>query len=269
MNESWNMPLKNINGININYTLDGSVNYPVITFVHGLTFNLLSWSKQKPAFKNNFQILCIDLRGHGLSELGKLKSNLRMKDFGSDILRLWDVLNIEKSHGGMVGFELALENVDRLASLTLIATQGKMPDKSRDRTRGCIENYKTSSRNMGLAAEQLMDRYLPNNFQIRDPEGFELLEKSIRSMSLDNYAFSSEAINSMDYDRCLSSIDIPTMVIAGELDIPTPPSRMQLYRDEITNAEWKVIKGAAHLPNFEKPNAFNACLLNFLQNVKV
>ena len=122
---------------------------------------------------------------------------------------------------------------------------------------------------MGIAAEQLMRRYLPNNFQTRDPEGFELLEKSIRNMSLDAYSYSSEAINSMDYDRRLSNIDIPTMVVAGELDVPTPPSRMQLYRDEIANANWKIIKGAAHLPNFEKPNAFNVCLLNFLQNMEV
>ena len=269
------MPLKNINGININYTFDGPPNCPVITFVHGQAFNLLSWGKQNSAFKNNFQILCVDLRGHGLSELGKLKSGLRMKDFAEDIVGLWDVLNIEKSHyvgkslGGMVGFELALENANRLASLTLVATQGEMPDGSRDRMRGCIENYKKSHLKMGLAAEQLMRRYLPNNFQTRDPEGFELLEKSIRNMSLDAYSYSSEAINSMDYDRRLSNIDIPTMVVAGELDVPTPPSRMQLYRDEIANANWKIIKGAAHLPNFEKPNAFNVCLLNFLQNMEV
>ena len=114
-----------------------------------------------------------------------------------------------------------------------------------------------------------MRRYLPNNFQTRDPEEFELLEKSIRNMSLEAYACRSEAINAMDYDRRLSNIDIPTMVVAGELDVPTPPSRMQVYRDEIANANWKVIKGAAHLPNFEKANAFNACLLKFLQNVEI
>ena len=269
------MPLKNINGININYTFDGPPHCPVITFVHGQAFNLLSWGKQNSAFKNNFQILCVDLRGHGLSELGKLKSGLRMKDFAEDVVGLWDVLGIEKSHyvgkslGGMVGFELALENANRLASLTLVATQGEMPDGSRDRMRRCIENYKKSHLKMGLAAEQLMRRYLPNNFQTRDPDGFELLEKSISNMSLDAYAYSSEAINFMDYDRRLSNIDIPTMVVAGELDVPTPPSRMQLYRDEIANANWKIIKGAAHLPNFEKPNAFNVCLLNFLQNMEV
>jgi len=198
-----------------------------------------------------------------------------MKGFASDIVGLWDVSNIEKSHyvgkslGGMVGFELVLENVNKLASLTLVATQGGIPDGTRDRMRGCIKNYKKSHRKMGLTAEQLMRRYLPNNFQITVPEGFGLLEKSIRNMSLDAYAYSSEAINSMDYDKCLSSIDIPTLVVAGELDIPTPPSRMQLYRDEIANAKWKVIKGAAYLPNFEKPKAFNACLLNFLQNMKI
>ena len=36
-----------------------------------------------------------------------------------------------------------------------------------------------------------------------------------------------------DYYSRMGSIDTPTMVISGELDVPTPPSRMQLYWGEI------------------------------------
>ena len=48
-------------------------------------------------------------------------------------------------------------------------------------------------------------------------------------MKFDAYAFTSEAINAMDYDEHLMDINLPTLVIAGELDIPTPPSRMEMY----------------------------------------
>ena len=64
--------------------------------------------------------------------------------------------------------------------------------------------------------------------------------------------------------RRLEDIKVPTMVIAGEIDAPTPPARMEVYRDRIPGAKWAVIPGAAHLPNFEKPEAFNEALAGFL-----
>ena len=59
------------------------------------------------------------------------------------------------------------------------------------------------------------------------------MEESIIKMTVDAYAFSSEAINAMDYDDHLKDITLPTLVIAGELDIPTPPCRMEIYREKI------------------------------------
>ena len=68
----------------------------------------------------------------------------------------------------------------------------------------------------------------------------------------------------MRYDARLEDINVPTMVLAGEIDAPTPPARMEVYRDRIPGAKWAVIPGAAHLPNFEKAEAFNEALAGFL-----
>ena len=57
------------------------------------------------------------------------------------------------------------------------------------------------------------------------------------------------------------------MVIAGEIDDPTPPERMKVYRERIDGAKWAVIQDAAHLPNFEKPDAFNKALAVFLDTL--
>ena len=268
------MPLKTINGIKINYVLDGQKHCPTITFVHGQAFNLSSWSRQILAFKDQFQILRIDLRGHGLSEMGGLGNALRMSDMAKDIIAVWDHLKIEKSHyvgkslGGMIGFELAKKNTIRLLSLTLVATQGKMPDGSLERMRGNVEVYKSSPLKMGLAANQLLDRYLTKSLKENDFSGYALLRENIIGMTVDAYAFSSEAINAMDYDDYLTDINLPTLVIAGELDVPTPPSRMQIYGEKIRGAQWAVIEGAAHLPNFEKPKEFNLVLSKFLKQLR-
>ena len=140
-----------------------------------------------------------------------------------------------------------------------------MPCGSLDRMRRNTEDYRKSPLKMKFAAGRLLSRYLPESYKKNDPAGYRLLEESIIKMTVDAYAFSSEAINAMDYDDHLKDINLPTLVIAGELDVPTPPSRMEIYREKIRGAKWGVINGAAHLPNFEKPKEFNALLKEFLK----
>lgn len=264
------MPMIDVNGLATHYTLDGPADAPVITFVPGQSFTLETWAKQVPAFSDRFRVLCLDLRGHGGTALGDIKEELRMADLARDVIGLWDKLGIEKAHyvgkslGGMMAFEMALEHANRLHSVTFVATQGLMPDGSLERMRGYVTEFRASEQKMGLAAERLLARYLPEDYKIRDPEGFDQLERAITALSVDSYAYTTEAINAMSYDDRLDEIKIPTMVIAGEIDAPTPPTRMEVYRDQIAGAGWAVIEGAAHLPNFEKPEAFNWTLASFL-----
>ena len=140
-----------------------------------------------------------------------------------------------------------------------------MPYGSLDRMRRNAEDYRKSPLKMKFAAGQLLNRYLPESYKKNDTTGYRILEESIIKMTVDAYAFSSEAINAMDYDDHLKDINLPTLVIAGELDIPTPPCRMEIYREKIRGAKWGVISGAAHLPNFEKPKEFNRLLKEFLK----
>ena len=204
------------NGITTHYVVDGSKDCPTITFIHGQAFNIESWARQIDAFKDHFQILRIDLRGHGLTEVGGLGKDLRMLNMAEDIVAVWDYLEIKRSHyvgkslGGMIGFDLALHNADRLNSLTLVATQGKMPCGSLDRMRRNVEDYRKSPLKMKFAAGRLLSRYLPESYKKNDPAGYRLLEESIIKMTVDAYSFSSEAINAMDYDDHLKDINLPT-----------------------------------------------------------
>ena len=135
------MPKLMVNGVDLNFVLEGPEGAEVLTFVHGQAFDLKSWTRQKAEFKKDYRVLCIDLRGHGGTEIGSLKTDLRMNDLARDIVELWDALSLKRSHyvgkslGGMIGFELALNFGSRLHSLVLVATQGKMPVGSLERMR--------------------------------------------------------------------------------------------------------------------------------------
>ena len=66
----------------------------------------------------------------------------------------------------------------------------------------------------------------------------------------------------------LDQIDVPTLAVAGELDIATPPRLGQLVAEHIPNAEFVVLPGEAHQPFQERPDTFNARLDAFWTKVQ-
>ncbi len=72
-----------------------------VTFVHGAGGSSTIWFRQIRAFKKEFNILLIDLRGHGESQTSakqNKKQNYTFEVVSNDILEVLKHLKIEKSH---------------------------------------------------------------------------------------------------------------------------------------------------------------------------
>ena len=67
-----------------------------------------------------------------------------------------------------------------------------------------------------------------------------------------------------DYVDTLSHIEVPTLIVVGQDDEYTPVAEAQLMHRRIRQSRLVIIEGAAHLPNLERPSAFNAALQSFL-----
>jgi 3-oxoadipate enol-lactonase len=98
----------------------------VIVFIHGLGASKSSWDEQALFFKENYELLIPDMRGHGQTPLGDEKFDFEL--CADDIYRLIESKNISKVHlcgfsmGGMVAFEFACKYPDKVSSLTVINT---------------------------------------------------------------------------------------------------------------------------------------------------
>lgn len=109
----------------VTYRLDESA--PWVTFVHGAGGSSSIWYKQIRDFKKNFNVLLLDLRGHGKSKKAlyeKLKQ-YTFQSVGDDIIEVMDHLNIKSSHfvgislGTIIIRELADRYPDRIKSMVL------------------------------------------------------------------------------------------------------------------------------------------------------
>ena len=66
-----------------------------------------------------------------------------------------------------------------------------------------------------------------------------------------------------DQRDLLPKIAVPTLLLWGELDVRSPLSIAQQFRDAIPHAELVVIPGAGHVSNLEAPEPFNRAVRAF------
>jgi pimeloyl-ACP methyl ester carboxylesterase len=65
----------------------------------------------------------------------------------------------------------------------------------------------------------------------------------------------------------LPQINVPTLIICGELDQLTPIAESERMHCLIAGSQLAVIADAAHMSNLEQPEQFNRALTNFLHQL--
>src|SRR5256885_3703563 len=112
-----------VNGINVNYTLDGPANAPVVTLSHSLATDLSMWDPQMKALTARYRVLRYDTRGHGGTDAPAGAYSLgQLADDAREMLK---ALGVARTHwvglsmGGMIGQSLALASPEDQKSTRL------------------------------------------------------------------------------------------------------------------------------------------------------
>ena len=92
-----------------------------------------------------------------------------------------------------------------------------------------------------------------------------LVREQVRVMARDRIesAMEGRMLREPAIDR-LSELEVPMLVVVGELDVPGILEIADLLVDADPNADLVVVPGVAHMVNLEKPEEFNQILLDFL-----
>jgi len=107
-----------------------------LLLVHGLGSSTLDWEMQIPALAAHYRVIVPDVRGHGRSD--KPRERYSIAGFSADIVALIEHLKLGPVHyaglsmGGMIGFQLAVDQPRMLKSLTIVNSAPEVKVRSRD-----------------------------------------------------------------------------------------------------------------------------------------
>jgi pimeloyl-ACP methyl ester carboxylesterase len=99
------------------------------------------------------------------------------------------------------------------------------------------------------------------------PEGKKTAIASMAAVPPETYKACVEAIVTFEERANLGRIQVPVLLIAGELDRQAPAPMMQRMAQKIPGARYVMLPGLAHLPNLENPAVFDTAVLDYLREV--
>lgn len=254
------------NGISLVYRIDGPESAPWLTFSNSLNTNLSLWDGQVARLADRYRILRYNTRGHEGSETPP--GPWTLEDLASDVVGLWDALNIQRSHfvglsiGGMTGQALALGWPERINGLVLADTRADFTDEWAGFVVGMIDRVKAEG--LELLAEEMPLRWFTADVIAKRPEVIAQAHRVHARNSVAGYAACAGSMTQLNFIDRLAEIDLPTLLICGAQDKSCTPAKMTEMAERIPGARYVEINPAGHLSNIENPDVFNPTLEEFL-----
>jgi pimeloyl-ACP methyl ester carboxylesterase len=164
--------------------------------------------------------------------------------------------------GGMVAQELIMRRPDLVRRLVLVgSTSGPDSGWAQDAAMQCAQIEAVGEGGMQSLAPSVIDAQVG---PLALAEGVQLARHCMAQVSPVTYRHALQVQAAFDRDAALAHIHVPTLLITGEHDRLAPGAAIERMAAHIQGSRWVQMPGVGHWPQLEVPEAFDALLLDFL-----
>ena len=243
--------------------------------VHGISGAKEDFADHAPCFAEHSTVITFDHRGHGTSDHPGDVAAYSLDRLAADTLAVADAVGAERfvllghSMGGMVARRVVLAHPDRVCGLVLMNTSPGPP-------RGVDVDMADIAAQLALsdgmeALRTILDAANPlgspadERVRAERPGYIEFGERKWAAVEPAAYAaLLRDIVHQPDELESMRAVTCPTLVIVGEQDEPFLDDAHAMA-ETITDAEFVVVAGAGHSPQFENPDVWFAAVDTFVK----
>ncbi|GAA4766940.1 MULTISPECIES: alpha/beta fold hydrolase [Flavobacterium] len=257
----------------INYTVyENHSNTQWVTFVHGAGGSSSIWYKQIREFQKHFNVLVLDLRGHGDSRKTAFTKKYTFKSIAQDVIEVIDHLKIQSSH--FVGISLGTIVIRQLAEM--------YPERVKSMIMGGAI-LKMNFRSQILMRVGNVFKYVLPYLVLYKLFAFIIMPKDNHKQSRLLFINEAKKLYQKEFIKWFKltaeinpvlrwfrqvELNIPTFYIMGEEDYMFLPSVKKVVEAHYKTAKLYVVEKCGHVVNVEQASVFNAQVINFLMEFK-
>jgi pimeloyl-ACP methyl ester carboxylesterase len=240
-----------------------------VVLVHGAGGSNAVWFKQLRDFKKHFNVLVIDLRGHGKSKAHYSKEEVyKFNEIALDVLQIMDLLAIQKAH--FVGISLGciiIRAIDKLA-----------PGRAESIILGGAVIQFNSKINGLVATAKLLQSILPYMWLYRI-NAWILIPSKKHAQSRKLFIQEALKLGSREFKKwlrmtseikenlqefLLKEASAPVLYLMGDGDHMFLPMVSNLVKTHF-NSQLEIIGNSGHVCNLDQPEVFNARTIEFIK----
>lgn len=238
-----------------------------LIFIHGWNCDARYWQEQVPVFAKDYQVITMDLAGHGHSSLDR--TEFTMLSFARDVQAVIERANIDRailighSMGGSVIAEAARLKPGQVIGIIGVDTLQNVAEQTPQSViDNMIKPFETDFRN---ATQGFVSTMFP---ACTDPRLMRWVKEDMSSAPKDvalsafrNYT--GQYVNG-EAAAVFKEIEVPVVSINARLW----PSAPEENRKHINNYQLFYIEDTGHFPMLEKPEEFNVLLKKAISSIE-
>ena len=267
MERQWRSNRLDFLNAQISYHLIGNDNKETLLMLHPAFADHQIFTQQVEYFKEYYQILLIDMPGHGLSQIKGSKVSLKnMPDIIHKILTLH---NIESCH--LLGISLG--------SLVVQAFADRYPSQVKSVIIvGGYSIHKANERVLKAQGKEGIKWLFYILFSMKKFRAYTASFSCYTQAGRDSFALGSRYFNRKSFAAMAGMnsffhkkeipITYPLLIIVGEHDLPLIHEVAALWHDLEKASQLREIAGAGHCANVDTPNEFNKIVEGFLHTIQ-
>ena len=248
-------------GVKLCFTDTGGTGVPLI-LLHANTGTGAVWANQVESFSRaGYRVIAFDRRGWGKS-MADPATGPQPSSIAGDLDALAEHLKLDIFHllgvagGGFAALDYAAWHPEKLRSLVIAASTGQMADKE-------IADFIARLEIPGLRKLPAVYREVGPSYRGANPDGTQ------RWIEIEEHARQTDAsdqpLRTPNTFAKIETIPTPTLILAADADLLAPPALMLVWAAHMKNHEWAVVTDAGHAVTWERPELFNAKVLEFIQ----
>ena len=242
---------------------------PLVILLHGIGGNSENWIGQLRALSGRFKAVAWDMRGYGASE--DYFGPLLIEDLCEDLSAILDYYGVVSAHviglsmGGMIAQEFYRRSPERIETLILANTNTGIGVAFCQREKDQFVSLRKEPLFQGREPADILPSMLNALLGESAPQAaIDNISESIRALRKESYIKAVEAIIHFDSSDITEEISVPVMLIGSTRDRVIPVQSLITMNQQIQNSQIYIFEGAGHLTNLERPDEFNALILEFL-----
>lgn len=255
-----------------NLAYDDQGSGPAVILLHGFPLCRAMWQPQLKALSGvGFRVIAPDLRGFGRSPLPP--GPVSMDAYADDIIALMDDLGLGRaavvgmSMGGYVLFNLLERYPRRLAGAVFLVTRAAADDAAGKERRSALARQVEEGRPQAVV-EAFREILFASETLTESPQLVARVRGWLEATPAAGMIGGLLAMRERrDALSLLPDIRVPALVLGAMEDRAVPAEHSRVIAEGIPGARLELLSGAGHLANLEVPNAVNALLLEFLENL--